>query len=99
MSENLNVLCEAKREYLGQMSLIMTPAMIETFQELYNEAIKNAKGKQVLIMFQKLLKEVPNWSNATHQQHHRSVCVVFRLTGRCVRGVHQDSVRGTSQGG
>lgn len=78
MSENLNVLCEAKREYLGQMCLIMTPAMIETFQELYNEAIKNAKGKQVLIMFQKLLKEVPNWSNAMSKRH------ADNITDRCV---------------
>lgn len=50
--DNLNVLVEAKKEYLGQMCLIMTPAMIEVFQEMYNESIKSSKGKQVLIMFQ-----------------------------------------------
>jgi primosomal protein N'' len=51
--------------------------MIETFQELYNEAIKNSKGKQVLIMFQKLLKEVPNWSNAMSKRH------ADNITDRC----------------
>ena len=75
--DNLNVLVEAKKEYLGQMCLIMTPAMIEVFQEMYNESIKSSKGKQVLIMFQKLLKEVPNWSNAMSKRHSDNI------TGRC----------------
>ena len=77
MSDNLNVLVEAKKEYLGQLCLIMTPAMIEVFHEMYNESIKTSKGKQVLIMFQKLLKEVPNWSNAMSKRHSDNI------TGRC----------------
>ena len=68
---------EAKKEYLGQLCLIMCPAMIEIFQEMYNEAIKTSKGKQVLIMFQKLLKEVPNWSNAMSKRHSDNI------TSRC----------------
>ena len=75
--DNLNVLVEAKKEYLGQMCLIMCPAMIEVFQEIYGEAVKSAKGKQVLIMFQKLLKEVPNWSNAMSKRHSDNI------TDRC----------------
>jgi hypothetical protein len=75
--DNLNVLVEAKKEYLGQMCLIMCPAMIEVFQEIYGEAVKTAKGKQVLIMFQKLLKEVPNWSNAMSKRHSDNI------TDRC----------------
>ena len=39
--DNLNILVEAKREYLGQMCLIMSPAMIEVFQDMYNEAVTN----------------------------------------------------------
>ena len=77
MSENLNVLCEAKREYLGQLCLIMCPPMIEVFHEMYGEAVKTSKGKQVLIMFQKLLKEVPNWSNAMSKRH------TDNITSRC----------------
>ena len=75
--DNLNVLVEAKKEYMGQMCLIMCPAMIEVFQEIYGEAVKTAKGKQVLIMFQKLLKEVPNWSNAMSKRHSDNI------TDRC----------------
>ena len=75
--DNLNILCEAKREYLGQMCLIMCPAMIEVFQDMYNEAVKISKGRKVLIMFQKLLKEVPNWSNAMSKNH------CDNITNRC----------------
>jgi len=67
--DNLNVLVEAKREYLGQLCLIMSPAMIEVFQDMYDEATKLSKGRKTLVMFQKLLKEVPNWSNAMSKQH------------------------------
>lgn len=77
MTDNLSILTDAKREYMGQLCLVMCPAMIETFQELYNESIKTSKGKQVLIMFQKLLKEVPNWSNAMSKRH------ADNITDRC----------------
>ena len=75
--DNLNVLVEAKKEYLGQMCLIMIPPMIEVFQDMYIEAMKTSKGKQVLIMFQKHLKEVPNWSNAMSKRH------TDNITDRC----------------
>jgi len=71
--DNLNILVEAKREYLGQMCLIMSPAMIEVFQDMYNEAVTMSKGRKVLIMFQKLLKEVPNWSNAMSKNHSDNI--------------------------
>lgn len=67
--DNLNVLVEAKREYLGQLCMIMCPAMIEVFHNMYDEASKLSKGRKVLVMYQKLLKEVPNWSNQMSKQH------------------------------
>lgn len=75
--DNLNILVEARREYLGQLCTIMCPAMIEVFQDLYGEATKLSKGRKTLIMYQKLLKEVPNWSNAMSKQHSDNI------TNRC----------------
>lgn len=75
--DNLNVLVEAKKEYLGQLCLIMVPAMIETFENLYKEAVTMSKGKKVLIQFQKLLKDVPNWSDTMSKQHSDNI------TNRC----------------
>jgi len=52
---------------------IMCPPMIEVFQDMYDEATKISKGRKTLIMFQKLLKEVPNWSNAMSKQHSDNI--------------------------
>jgi hypothetical protein len=71
--DNLNVLVEAKKEYLGQLCLIMCPAMIEVFQNMYVESTKLSKGRKTLIMFQQLLKEVPNWSNQMSAQHTNNI--------------------------
>jgi len=71
--DNLNVLVEAKKEYLGQLCHLMTPVMIEVFQDMYDEATKLSKGRKVLIMYQKLLKEVPNWSNAMSKSHSDNI--------------------------
>jgi primosomal protein N'' len=73
MSEPLSIMVEAKREYLGQLCLIMCPVMIEVFQDMYDEATKLSKGRKTLIMFQKLLKEVPNWSNQMSAQHTSNI--------------------------
>lgn len=75
--DNLNILVEARREYLGQLCTIMCPAMIEVFQDLYIESTKLSKGRKPLIMYQKLLKEVPNWSNAMSKNHSDNI------TNRC----------------
>ena len=69
MSDNLSVLCEAKREYLGQLCELMCPVMIENFEKMYEEAYTMSKGRKVLMMFQKLLKEVPNWNEGMSKQH------------------------------
>jgi primosomal protein N'' len=71
--DNLNVLVEAKREYLGQLCLIMCPVMIEVFHDMYDEATKLSKGRKPLIMFQKVLKEVPNWSNQMSANHTSNI--------------------------
>ena len=73
MSDPLNIMVEARNEYMGQMCLIMCPPMIEVFQDMYDEATKISKGRKTLIMFQKLLKEVPNWSNAMSKQHSDNI--------------------------
>ena len=71
--DNLNILVEARKEYLGQLYNLMCPPMIEVFQDMYDEATKISKGRKTLIMFQKLLKEVPNWSNAMSKQHSDNI--------------------------
>ena len=71
---DLNVLVEAKKEYLGQLCMLMCPVMIQSFQHMYEEAQKLSKGRKVLIQYQKLLKEVPNWNDHIGKSNSDDVC-------------------------
>lgn len=65
----MDILVEAKKEYMQQLCVVMCPVMIEVFEDLYKESCTMSNGRTPLIIFQKNLKEVPNWSNAMSQQH------------------------------
>lgn len=74
---DLNVLVEAKNEYYDQLTEIMCPFMIDSFQKLYKDAAKMSKGKKVLLQFQALLQEVPNWNPKMTSDH------VTEITDSC----------------
>jgi len=79
--DNLNILVEAKREYLEQLSILMCPVMIDVFDEMYEEAQKLSKGRKVLIMFQNLLKDVPEWNETMAKQNTDNIanrCAWFK---------------------
>ncbi len=69
----LNVLVEAKKEYMGQLCRLMCPPMIQAFHAMYDEANRLSKGKKVLLQYQKLLKEVPNWNDHIVKTHTDSI--------------------------
>ena len=46
----MEVLVDAKKEYLNQLAIILVPFMIETFQDVYNESVSRSKNKKVLSM-------------------------------------------------
>lgn len=66
---DLSVLVEAKKEYTAQLAACMSDPMIEVFHRMYQEAVKNSKGKKVLVAFQALLRDTPNWSNSMVKGH------------------------------
>lgn len=79
--DNLNILVEAKREYMEQLCILMCPVMIEVFEDMYSEAQKLSKGRKVLLMFQNLLKDVPEWNETMARQHTENIaarCAWFR---------------------
>jgi len=79
--DNLNILVEAKREYLEQLSILICPVMIDTFDAMYQEAHTLSKGRKVLVMFQKLLKDVPEWNETMAKQHTDNIadrCAWFK---------------------
>ena len=73
MSDSLGILVEAKKEYTNQLCLLMCPVMIGVFQDMYEEAVRMSKNKKPLLQYQRLLKEVPNWSNAMSKKHEDNV--------------------------
>ncbi len=70
----LNVLVEAKKEYMSQLCKLLSQSMIQAFHDMYREADKMSKGKKVLLQFQKLLKEVPNWNDHIVKTHTDNAC-------------------------
>ena len=71
---SLNILVEAKKEYLTQLYIVLCPTMIEVFEEMYKESVKISKGRKALIQYQKFLKEVVNWNDHMIHKHTETVC-------------------------
>jgi hypothetical protein len=67
--DNLNILVEAKREYMEQLCILICPAMIDVFDEMFQESTKLSKGRMVLEKFQVLLKDVKEWSQMMAKQN------------------------------
>jgi len=77
----LNVLVEAKKEYLNQLCMIMCPFIIEAFEDMYDEADNMSKGRGVLLQYQTLLRMVQEWSDTIikgHADKHVNSCSWFR---------------------
>jgi len=92
-ASNLNILVEAKKEYMGQLNELMIPLMIETFHELYDESAKLANNKNTLMKYQTLLKEVPNWNNHMIKQHNTKLCNACAWFGDLLAAVFVSSVK------
>jgi hypothetical protein len=61
----MDVLVEARKEYLENLYEFMVPAMITSFYSLYLESEKMCKNaNNRMIQYQKFLREIKNWSNA-----------------------------------
>ena len=73
-ANNLNILVEAKREYMEQLCAIMCPMMIEKFEKIYEDTRKACKNRKVLLNFQKTLKDVADWNDHTVKQVVTSLC-------------------------
>ena len=61
-SENLPVLIDAKTEYTRQLTQILIPRLYEGFVSIYEEATQNCEDDKSLIMFQKFLSKIPEWT-------------------------------------
>lgn len=75
------ILSTAYNEYMDQMNDILVPFLITTFDEMYERAKVDSKGKNTLIRFQQYLKDIKSWNQGVLREATDEVsnsCAYFR---------------------
>ena len=65
----MEVLEGSERRYTKKLCDTMIPSMIETFWEIWLEAKKESKGKNMTLVFQELLKGIKVWNSSISLKH------------------------------
>ena len=73
-----NVLVDAKEEYTRQLTRILVPRMYEGISHIYSEAKnlanENENENKTLVIFQNLLKNIPQWNqNIIEKETNRNI--------------------------
>lgn len=63
-NSTLNILAVAQEEYMDKLNEILTPFLLTNFEQLYDQAIADSKGKNGLMRFQEYLRDVKTWNNS-----------------------------------
>ena len=68
-----------KKEYTIELVNTITPLIYEGFKSLYDDAIEIGECKDVLLIYQSLLKRIPKWStDLINRETHR-----IRVQSKC----------------
>ena len=77
---NNNIIAVAQREYLSQLNDVLLPFLITTYDEIYNRALVDSKGKKPLIKFQEYLRDIKSWNQGMVKRHSDEIgksCAYF----------------------
>lgn len=69
----MDLLNESERRFTKKLCDSMTPAMVETFWEIWLEAQKEAKGKNTVQVFQQLLRDVKTWNSSISNKNTEKI--------------------------
>jgi len=69
----MELINESERRFTKKLCDSMTPAMIETFWEIWLEAQKEAKGKNTVQVFQQLLRDVKTWNSSISSKNTEAI--------------------------
>lgn len=69
----MELINESERRFTKKLCDSMTPAMIETFWEIWLEAQKEAKGKNTVQVFQQLLRDVKTWNSSISNKNTEAI--------------------------
>ena len=72
-NSGLNILAVAQREYMQQLNDIMVPFLLANFDQMYERAVKDSKGKNVLRQFQEYLRDIKNWNQGMVQDATKEI--------------------------
>ena len=50
---------------MSKLNDILIPFLLTNFENIYNVAVKDSKGKNTLLRFQEYLRDVKTWNNST----------------------------------
>jgi hypothetical protein len=68
-SSDLNILAYAQKEYMEELNTILVPFLLASYEEMYNRAVADSKGKNILLKFQQYLRDVKSWNQGIVKQH------------------------------
>lgn len=72
-NSGLNILAVAQREYMQQLNDIMVPFLMANFDQMYERAVKDSKGKNTLRQFQEYLRDIKNWNQGMVQDATKEI--------------------------
>ena len=79
--DHQGIIATAHNEYMDQMNDILLPFLITTFDEMYDRAKIDSKGKNTLVRFQQYLKDIKSWNQGVLREATDEVsnsCAYFR---------------------
>lgn len=69
-----HILAVAQKEYMDQMNDILLPFLITNFDEIFERAKIDSKGKNTLITFQQYLKDIKSWNQGILRERTDEIC-------------------------
>ena len=80
-NQDLNILAVAHKEFMEQMTDVLTPFLLTTFDELYEKARIDSNNKNTLKKFQAYVKEIKSWNQGMIVEHTNAIetsCAHFK---------------------
>lgn len=72
-NQDLNILAVAHKEFMEQMTDVLTPFLLTTFDDLYEKARVDSNNKNTLKKFQAYVKEIKSWNQGMIVEHTNAI--------------------------
>lgn len=83
----MDQLTASEKKFTKKLCDSMIPPMIDAFWEIWLEAKKESKGKNVTLVFQELLRGIKSWNSSISQKHAEAIKNRFSLSPKILNAV------------